>query len=97
MNEVQVLNPKTLEQTPSLPNVVIAVINQLIKKYWNGSCSTIRVNDILVFIGLATTYPIESIMSSNWVETAKALYQSCGYKVSEISRGEDKYLEFKLS
>lgn len=43
MNEVQVLNPKTLEQTPSLPNVVIAVINQLIKKYWNGSCSTIRV------------------------------------------------------
>lgn len=51
MNEVQVLNPKTLEQTPSLPNVVIAVINQLIKKYWNGSCSTIRVNDILVFVG----------------------------------------------
>lgn len=97
MNEVQPLNPKTLEQKTTVPNVVVAVINQLIRKNWNGSCSTIRVNDILVFVGLATTYPIESIMSSNWIETAKALYQSCGYKVSEISRGEDKYLEFKLS
>lgn len=43
MNEVQPLNPKTLEQKTTVPNVVVAVINQLIRKNWNGSCSTIRV------------------------------------------------------
>jgi hypothetical protein len=96
MNEVQPLNPKTLEQKTTVPNVVVAVINQLIRKNWNGSCSTIRVNDILAFVGLVTNYPIEVIMGSNWVEAAKALYQGYGYKVAETDRGGDKYLEFKL-
>jgi hypothetical protein len=96
MNEVHPLNPKTLEQKSTVPNVVVAVINQLIKKNWNGNCSTIRVNDILAFVGLVTNYPIEVIMGSNWIETAKVLYQGSGYKVAETDKSGDKYLEFKL-
>lgn len=96
MNEVHPLNPKTLEQKSTVPNVVVAVINQLIKKNWNGNCSTIRVNDILAFVGLVTNHPIEVIMSSNWIETAKVLYQGSGYKVAETDKSGDKYLEFKL-
>lgn len=96
MNEVHPLDPKTLEQKSTVPNVVVAVINQLIKKNWNGNCSTIRVNDILAFVGLVTNYPIEVIMGSNWIETAKALYQGSGYKVAETDKSGDKYLEFKL-
>ena len=39
MNEVHPLNPKTLEQKSTVPNVVVAVINQLIKK--KGEASTV--------------------------------------------------------
>ena len=35
-------------------------------------------------------------MGSNWIETAKALYQGSGYKVAETDKSGDKYLEFKL-
>lgn len=96
MNEVQPLNPETLEKKSVIPNVVIAVINQLIKRSWNGSCSIIRVNDILAFVGLVTSFPIETIMGSTWIESAKDLYQNSGFNVSELHRGEDRYLEFKL-
>lgn len=96
MNEVQPLNPEVLEKKSVIPNAVIAVINQLIKRNWNGSCSTIRVNDILAFVGLVTNYPIETIMGSNWIELARDLYQNSGFNVSELHHGEDKYLEFKL-
>ncbi len=95
MNEVQPLNPKVLEQSSNVPNVVIAVLNQLIKKNWNGHCSTIRVNDVLGFIGLVANYPIEVITGSNWIDSAKLIYEKAGYIVSELTNNGDKYLEFK--
>lgn len=95
MNEVQPLNPQVLEQSPSIPNVVIAVVNQLIKKNWNGQCSAIRVNDIIGFVGLVANYPIEVIMSSNWIDSIKVLYEEAGYIVSEFNSNGNQYLEFK--
>lgn len=95
MNEVQPLNPQVLEQSSSVPNVVIAVVNQLIKKNWNGQCSAIRVNDVLGIVGLVANYPIEVIMGSNWIDSAKALYERAGYVVSEFNNNGNKYLEFK--
>ena len=95
MNEVQPLDPKVLEQNSNVPNVVIAVLNQLIKKNWNCHCSTIRVNDVLGFLGLVANYPIEVILGSNWIDSDKALYERAGYVVSEFNNNGNKYLEFK--
>lgn len=95
MNEVQPLDPSTLEQLDPIPNSIIAVMNQLIKKGWNGACSIVRVNEALGVIYLVTNFPIEVIKRNGWIESAKEVYQRIGYLVTEVGEGDDRYMEFR--
>lgn len=95
MNEVQPLNPSALERVSPVPNDIIAVFNQLIKKNWNGTSSIVRVNEALGIICLLTNITSETIERNNWIESAKKLYESNNYVVTELGEGEDRCLEFR--
>lgn len=95
MSEVQPLSPDVLEQLDPVPNTIIAVFNQLIKQNWNGTCSIVRVNEVLGILRLLYRYSEDIVRRNKWIETARNTFIKSGYLVEHFGENEDEYLEFK--
>lgn len=97
MNEVHPVPPIELEQMEPVPNRVIAVINQLIKKNWNGTSAIVRVNEALGLIYLLTNYSSEVVERNQWINGIKSKYSEAGYNVTEFGSEGTRCLEFKTT
>lgn len=97
MNEVQPLAAQELEKREPVPSGVIAVVNQLLKKNWNGTCSIVSVKEAIGLINLLSNYPIEVIQRNKWMESLKPVYEKFGYVVEYLGEEDNRCVEFRLA
>lgn len=96
MKEVQPLNPNVLLEFDPVPNSIIDIMNRLIKKNWNGTCSIIRVNEILGMIQLISNFKPEEVINNRWLDSIRDVYENRGFIVQEFGLDEDKSMEFTV-
>lgn len=98
MASIQVVDPSTLGGMKPPPPYIIAVINKMINKHWNGRSSILSLKELIgVSYMLGDAPSLEYVARSKWVErTIEDIKDmpNCPYVITEFGKDNNISYEF---